>query len=104
MDSVAGLVSYRHCFADIEGKSKNPMACVTGSIESFYLFEKIDIKKDLTISGYLNTVGRTSMEIEIRVDQDGRLKASSLFTMIARDASNLTKGWTVPALDFGSLN
>lgn len=44
------------------------------------------------------------MEIEIRIDQDGRLKASSLFTMIARDASNLSKGWAVPVLDFTSLD
>jgi acyl-CoA hydrolase len=39
------------------------MICVTGSIESFFMFEKIDIRKDLNISGYLNAVGKTSMEI-----------------------------------------
>jgi acyl-coenzyme A thioesterase 9 len=88
MDSVAGLVSYQHCYGSISGQVKNPMICVTGSIESFYMFEKIDIKKDMNIEGYLNSVGKTSMEIEINVQQEGKLKATSIFTMIARNAEN----------------
>ncbi len=69
MDSVAGLVSYQHCYGSISGQAKNPMICVTGSIESFYMFERIDIKQDMNIEGYLNSVGKTSMEIEINVQQ-----------------------------------
>lgn len=104
MDSVAGLVSYRHCYGRLDGKERNKMVCVTGSIESFFMFEKIDIKKDLAVEGYLNAVGKTSMEVEIHVKQDEKIKASSIFTMIARDAENLTKGYSVPSLDFSHLN
>jgi hypothetical protein len=38
------------------------------------------------------------------VEQEGKLKASSLFTMIAREASNHLKGYAVPALDFSHLS
>lgn len=76
------------------------MVCVTGSIESFFLFQKIDIKKDLYISGYLNAVGRTSMEIEIYIEQENTLRATSIFTMIARQANDLSKGYKVPSIDF----
>jgi acyl-coenzyme A thioesterase 9 len=103
MDSVAGLVSYQHCYAKLENRGRNKMICVTGSIESFFMFEKIDIMKDMQIEGYLNAVGKTSMEIEINLAQEGKLKASSIFTMIARDAENPTKGYQVPSLDFSHL-
>lgn len=104
MDSVAGLVSYRHCYGRLDGQERNKMVCVTGSIESFFMFERIDIKKDLTVEGYLNAVGKTSMEVEIHVKQDEKIKASSIFTMIARDAEYLAKGYAVPSLDFAHLN
>ncbi len=80
------------------------MICVTGSIESFYMFQRIDIKKDLQIKGYLNTVGRTSMEIQIYLEQEGKIKANSIFTMIARNAENPLKGYNVPTLDFSHLS
>lgn len=103
MDSVAGLVSYQHCYGSVSEKAKNPMICVTGSIESFYMFDKIDIKKDMNVEGYLNTVGKTSMEIEINLIQEGKLKITSIFTMIARKAENHLEGYQVPALDFSHL-
>lgn len=36
--------------------------------------------------------------------QEERIKATSIFTMIARDAENLSKGYPVPSLDFSHLN
>lgn len=45
------------------------MICVTGAVEELHLFSKIDIAKDLIMEGYLNYVGKTSMEIEINVIQ-----------------------------------
>jgi len=44
------------------------------------------------------------MEVEINVIQGGKLKANSLFTMIARDANNPLKGYPVPALTFDDLS
>ena len=79
------------------------MHCVTGSVESLNLFEKIDIGKDLVMEGYLNHVGKTSMEIDINVLQDNELKACSLFTMISRDSARPYKGYPIPALTFNGL-
>lgn len=106
MDSVAGMVSYAHCFAGVgTGQSTGQnMFCVTGSVESLHLFERIDISKDLTVEGYLNAVGKTSMEIEINVLQEDRLKSNSIFTMIARDAHRPAKGYPVPALRYDNLS
>jgi acyl-CoA hydrolase len=67
------------------------------------LFHKIDIEKDLTIEGYLTHIGRTSMEIEINVLQENKLRANSLFTMIARSLQNQSKGYQVPSLSFEGL-
>lgn len=52
------------------------------------------------MEGYLTHVGNTSMEIEINVFQEGKIKANSLFTMIAREAANPLKGYLVPQLSF----
>ena len=105
MDSIAGIVSYSHCYGGFRpGTMTNPMICVTGSVESLHLFDKINIDKDLILEGYLNHVGKTSMEIEINVIQENKLKANSLFTMIARDAKDPSKGYPVPALSFEGLS
>ncbi len=104
MDSMAGIVSYSHCFAPLTSSISNrDMICVTGSVESLHLFDKINISEDLLMEGYLNHVGKTSMEIEINVLQEGKLKANSLFTMVARDAKNPEKGYQVPQLSFDNL-
>mgnify|MGYP001008507358 CR=1 FL=1 len=65
MDSIAGIVSYRHCFGGfaVGDSAKNEMVCVTGSVELLRLFDHIDIVKDMTIEGYLNYAGNTAMEI-----------------------------------------
>lgn len=73
-------------------------------MESLHLFEAVDIEKDLIVEGYLNHVGRTSMEISINVLQDDSLKAFSLFTMIARNAKDQSKGMQVPSLDLSNLS
>ncbi len=105
MDSVAGMVTYEHCSSSYEHRLEDQeIVCVTGSVESLHLFEAVDVEKDLTVEGYLNHVGRTSMEVSINVLQDNTLKAFSLFTMIARSAKDPAKGMQVPALDLGNLS
>lgn len=61
MDSIAGIVGYRHCFGSLT--TWNPFILVTGSVDSINLFEPIYIDRDITMEGYVNYVGRTSMEI-----------------------------------------
>ena len=43
------------------------------------------------------------MEIEINVIQEARLKANSLFTMIARQVDDPNQGYKVPSLSFEGL-
>lgn len=61
MDSIAGLVGYRHCFGSLS--EINPFILVTGSVDSINFFEKITIDHDIRMEGYLTSVGKTSMEI-----------------------------------------
>ena len=67
MDSIAGLVGYRHCFGPLS--EINPFVLVTGSVDSINLFEKITIDHNIRMEGYITSVGRTSMEIEINIHQ-----------------------------------
>lgn len=61
---------------------------VTAAIDDILLRTPGDINKDLHLRARINYVGTTSMEVGIRVDQEGaeaRSLASCYFTMVARD-------------------
>ncbi len=60
---------------------------VTAALDEVVVRSVADVGQDLRCVARLNHVGRTSMEIGIRVDQDGgrRHVASCYFTMVARD-------------------
>lgn len=61
---------------------------VTAAIDDILLRTPGDINKDLNLRARINYVGRTSMEVGIRVDQQGRKSrslASCYFTMVARE-------------------
>ncbi|SMO94099.1 hotdog domain-containing protein [Gracilimonas mengyeensis] len=60
---------------------------VTAAIDDIMLRTPVDIHRDLNLHARINYVGRTSMEVGIRVDQDGEegdSLASCYFTMVAR--------------------
>ena len=60
---------------------------VTAAIDDIMLRTPADITKDLNLRARINYVGRTSMEVGIRVDQEGADSdslASCYFTMVAR--------------------
>lgn len=101
MDSIAGLVGYRHCFGSLS--EINPFILVTGSVDSINLFSQINHFQDITMEGYLNRVGSTSMEIEINLFQQNLLKCNALFTMISRSSTDYGKGYPCPALVFENL-
>lgn len=61
MDSIAGIVGYRHCYGSFDINKKNPFILVTGSVDSINLFEEIDTLHDISLEGYVNFVGKTSM-------------------------------------------
>ncbi len=69
---------------------------VTAAIDRIVLRRAVDITRDLTFHARLNYVGRTSMEIGIRVEQPAPEPshfASCYFTMV-------TRGVPLPSLDY----
>src|SRR5690625_5416759 len=52
------------------------------------LRDPVDIQQDLFLDARINYVGRTSMEVGIRVGQGGESLASCYFTMVARIEEN----------------
>jgi acyl-CoA hydrolase len=63
---------------------------VTAAIDDIVLRTPVQMKDDLILSARINHVGRTSMEVGIRLDQPGSGKeslASCYFTMVARAGS-----------------
>lgn len=60
---------------------------VTAAIDNIRVRRPADVTRDLRFFARLNYVGRTSMEVGIRVEQDDNHIASCYFTMVARDCS-----------------
>jgi len=57
IDTIAGIVAKRHCRSSV----------VTASIDSLNFLNPIQQRDIVTLEGWVNYVGRTSMEIEVRV-------------------------------------
>jgi len=81
VDKVAWISAARHC--------ENP--CVTASFDQVDFRAPIEIGEVVTLKAALNTVGRTSMEIGVRVEAEqvhggGRRHTNSCYvTMVAVD-------------------
>jgi acyl-coenzyme A thioesterase 9 len=60
---------------------------VTAAIDSIRVRRPADLNRDLLFSARVNYVGRSSMEVGIRMEQGENHIASSYFTMVARDCS-----------------
>lgn len=84
VDKVAWVSAARHC--------ENP--CVTASFDQVDFRSPIDIGEVVTLSASINTVGRTSMEIGVRVEAESvhgavrRHTNSCYVTMVAIDEDN----------------
>lgn len=68
-------------------RSSSEAKVVTAAIDDIVLHTPADITQDLHLHARINYVGRSSMEVGIRIDQDTPAKqplASSYFTMVAR--------------------
>lgn len=73
---------------------------VTAAIDSIRVRNPADVGRDLRFLARVNYVGRTSLEVGIRVEQDGdgsRHIASCYFTMVARVGENSI---AIPALEY----
>jgi acyl-CoA hydrolase len=73
---------------------------VTAAIDSIRVRNPADVRRDLRFLARVNYVGRTSLEVGIRVEQDGRPPqhiASCYFTMVARLGE---KSIAIPPLEY----
>src|SRR5512146_2131105 len=76
---------------------------VTAAIDNILVRHVADVTRDLVLHARLNHVGRTSMEVGIRVDQPGDPPvhiASCYFTMVARSTDGSEKSLVLPALEY----
>lgn len=75
---------------------------VTAAIDSIRVRNPADVSCDLRFLARVNYVGRTSLEVGIRVEQDGGVRrhiASCYFTMVARAGENSI---AIPPLDYSN--
>ena len=65
IDTIAGIVAKRHCRTDV----------VTASIDSLNFLNPIFQRDIVNLEAWINYVGRTSMEIEVRVTSEDPITA-----------------------------
>ncbi|WP_445665875.1 acyl-CoA thioesterase [Fodinibius sp. AD559] len=77
---------------------------VTAAVDDIALHVPAEIKKDVYLRARINYVGRTSMEVGIRVDQDKEAEqsmAACYFTMVARiGEGDEAKSLPIPSLKY----
>ncbi|MEL7834065.1 hotdog domain-containing protein [Fodinibius sp. N2] len=101
LDKIAEDIAldYVHRF-DPEGR------VVTAAVDDIALHVPADITKDVYLRARINYVGRTSMEVGIRVDQDKEADqslAACYFTMVARKGEgDEAESLPIPPLEYES--
>ena len=84
MDMAAGIISYRHA----DGFEQN-LGIVTAACDRIDLLGPLRVDRDLRIMGQVNHVGRSSMEVGLRldsrIDDQWTLVSRAYFIMVARN-------------------
>jgi acyl-CoA hydrolase len=76
---------------------------VTAAIDSVVVRHPADTKHDLVFSAQINHVGKSSLEVGIRIEHLGPGKghvASAYFTMVARSTEGQAQSLTLPPLNY----
>lgn len=77
---------------------------VTAAIDEILIRHAADVTRDIVLQARINHVGRTSMEVGIRVEHPGEPAihiASCFFTMVARvGVGSLSESVTIPPLEY----
>ncbi|KAK7400665.1 hypothetical protein VNO78_11912 [Psophocarpus tetragonolobus] len=92
-DALAGTVAFKHC--SNEDGTARPLLLVTASVDKMVLKKPIHIDGDLTITGVVTWVGRSSMEIQLELTQSAQGNPNisnspalvANFTFVARDST-----------------
>ncbi len=96
IDTIAGIVAKRHCRSNV----------VTASIDSLSFLNPIFQRDIVNLEAWVNFVGRTSMEIEVRVTSENPVTAETtktcraFLTYVATDENGKPK--EVPRLKIHS--
>eukprot|EP01018_Ginkgo_biloba_P034980 Gb_38095 [translate_table: standard] len=92
LDALAGTIAMKHCSDN--DKTTRPLLLVTASVDKMALKKPIRVDTDLKVSGAVTWVGRSSLEIQMRVTQPPAGDSESMesvaltayFTFVARDS------------------
>uniref|UniRef100_A0A7S0LQL3 HotDog ACOT-type domain-containing protein n=1 Tax=Coccolithus braarudii TaxID=221442 RepID=A0A7S0LQL3_9EUKA len=83
MDALAGNTAFKHAHDD--NPSTRPPLLVTASVDQIKQLACITLDKDVHLSGVVSWVGRSSMRIQIKLEQADRVAMGAAFTFVARD-------------------
>jgi len=89
---------------DYARRARPDARVVTAALDEIVVRHVADVGSDLRCAARINHVGRTSMEVGVRVDRDGGAThlASCYFTMVARDGDGPdARSVEVPPLEAG---
>ncbi|XP_061373434.1 acyl-coenzyme A thioesterase 2, chloroplastic-like isoform X2 [Gastrolobium bilobum] len=86
-DALAGTIAFKHCCN--EDGTTRPLILVTASVDKMVLKKPIHIDSDFTIVGAVTWVGRSSMEIQLELNQSAQDSPALVanFTFVARDCA-----------------
>eukprot|EP00252_Welwitschia_mirabilis_P013988 TRINITY_DN30993_c0_g1_i1.p1 TRINITY_DN30993_c0_g1~~TRINITY_DN30993_c0_g1_i1.p1 ORF type:complete len:476 (-),score=79.22 TRINITY_DN30993_c0_g1_i1:234-1661(-) len=92
LDALAGTIAVKHC-AD-EDSTTRPLLLVTASVDKMVLNKPVLVDTDITVSGAVTWVGRSSLEIQLEVTQppaentevEDNVALTANFLFVARDS------------------
>ena len=91
MDYIAANVAYRYCTPDSDkdmDMNEIDFIVVTAAIDQIEFYYPISNQVDCLLSGYVSSVGSSSMEVHIdvmqKVGDNEKLSCSANFVMVAR--------------------
>ncbi|KAI3840012.1 hypothetical protein MKX03_020500 [Papaver bracteatum] len=92
LDALAGTIAVKHC--SDECILTRPLLLVTASVDKMVLRKPLDVDVDLSMSGAVTWVGRSSIEIHLEVSQhppdsshaSDAVAFTANFTFVARDS------------------
>jgi len=104
LDYVSVTVCYKYCyFTDLANK---PATIIAACMDNIKFFKTLNCDQDLILTAYPTYVGKSSLEIQCDLSQINKeskmkeIKACATFLMVARDAKDHSKPYSVPQLSF----
>jgi len=91
LDTMAVHIAYKHNSPQlIKSINVHPLAIVTAAVDRIEVaIPHMDMSRNVRLSGYASNVGKSSMEVTLKIDQDNNGTwehvLHALFVMVARD-------------------